>query len=63
MEIDAGYRQRAGELRAKVLAKRRQERLGDAPTAQSCMDRGISLLMRDGDFRAFAAAGAPDLVV
>jgi len=63
MEIDAGYWQRAGELRAKVLAKRRQARLGDALTAQNCMDRGISLFTRDGDFRAFAAAGAPDLVV
>jgi predicted nucleic acid-binding protein len=63
MEIDAGYWQRAGELRAKVLAKRRQARLGDALTAQNCMDREISLLTRDGGFRAFAAAGAPDLVV
>ena len=63
MEIDAGYWQRAGELRAKVLAKRRQARLGDALIAQSCVDRGISLLMRDGDYRAFAAAGALDLAV
>jgi predicted nucleic acid-binding protein len=62
MEIDAGYWQRAGELRAKVLAKRRQARWGDALTAQNCVDRGISLLTRDGDFRTFAA-GAPDLVV
>ena len=63
MEIDAGYWRRAGELRAKVLAKRRKARLGDALIAQSCVDRGISLLTRDGDFRAFAAAGALDLVV
>jgi predicted nucleic acid-binding protein len=63
LEIDAGYWQRAGELRAKVLAKRGKARLGDALIAQSCVDRGISLSMRDGDFRAFAAAGALDLVV
>jgi predicted nucleic acid-binding protein len=63
LEIDAGYWQRAGELRAKVLAKRRKARLGDALIAQSCVDRGIPLLTRDGDFRAFAAAGALDLVV
>jgi predicted nucleic acid-binding protein len=63
MEIDAGYWRRAGELRAKVLAKRRKARLGDALIAQSCVDRGISLLTRDGDFRTFAAAGALDLVV
>jgi len=63
IEIDAGYWQRAGELRAKVLAKRRKARLGDALTAQNCVDRGSSLLTREGDFRAFAAAGALDLVV
>ena len=63
LEIDAGYWQRAGELRAKVLAKRRKTRLGDALIAQNCVDRGIPLLTRDGDFRAFAAAGALDLVV
>jgi len=63
MEIDAGYWRRAGELRAKVLAKRRKARLGDALIAQSCVDRGISLITRDGDFRAFAAAGVLDLAV
>ncbi len=63
MEIDARYWRRAGELRAKVLAKRRKVRLGDALIAQSCVDRGISLLTRDGDFRAFAAAGVLDLAV
>ena len=36
----------AGELRAKVLAKRRKARLGDALIAQSCIDRGIPLLTR-----------------
>lgn len=40
-----------------------RQRVGDALTAQSGVDRGISLLTRDGDFRAFAAAGALDLVV
>ena len=64
MDIDAGYWQRAGELQAKVLAKRRKARLGDVLIAQSCVDRGISLLTRDGDFRAFAtAAGALNVVV
>jgi predicted nucleic acid-binding protein len=63
LEIDAGYWKRAGELRAKVLAKRRKARLGDALIAQSCVDRGIPLLTRDGDFRAFASAAALGLVV
>lgn len=62
IEIEPGYWQRAGELRAKVLAKRRKARLGDALIAQSCIDRGIPLLTRDRDFRAFAAAARLDLV-
>jgi len=56
MEIKAEYWQRAGGLRAKVLAKRRKARLGDALIAQSCIDRGISLITRDRDFEAFAEA-------
>ena len=54
---------RAGELRARVLAKRRKARLGDALIAQSCLDRGIALLTRDHDFRAFAEAAGLDLAI
>jgi predicted nucleic acid-binding protein len=60
--VEPGYWQRAGELRAKVLAKRRKARLGDALIAQTCIDRGIPLLTRDRDFRAFAEAAGLDLV-
>ena len=56
IDIAAGYWERAGALRAKVLAKRRKARLGDSLIAQSCIDRGIPLLTRDKDFRAFADA-------
>jgi hypothetical protein len=63
IEVEAGYWQRAGELRAKVLAKRRKARLGDALIAQSCIDRGIPLLTRDRDFRAFAEAAGLDLLI
>ena len=63
IEVGPGYWQRAGELRAKVLAQRRKARLGDALIAQSCMDRGIPLLTRDRDFRAFADAAGLDLVI
>ena len=56
VEIGVGYWQRAGALRAKILAKRRKARLGDALIAQSCIDGGIPLLTRDRDFRAFAEA-------
>ena len=63
IEIASGYWQRAGGLRAKVLARRRKARLGDALIAQSCIDHGIALLTRDRDFRAFAEAAAFDLVI
>ena len=61
VEIADGYWQRAGELRARVLATRRKARLGDALIAQSCIDRGIRLLTRDRDFLAFASAAQLDL--
>ena len=63
IEMESGYWERAGALRAKVVAKRRKARLGDALIAQSCIDGGIPLLTRDGDFRAFAEAAGLDLVV
>jgi predicted nucleic acid-binding protein len=63
IEIESGFWQRAGILRARVLAKRRRARLGDALIAQCCLDRGISLLTRDRDFRAFAQAAGLDLVI
>ncbi len=62
VEIASGYWQRAGELRAKVLAKRRKARLGDALIAQSCSDGGVPLLTRDRDLRAFADAARLDLI-
>ena len=61
IEIEAGYWQRAGALRAKVLLKRRKARLGDALIAQSCVDRGIPLLTRDKDFQAFLGAASLSL--
>ena len=63
IKLGTGYWQRAGELRAKVLARRRRARLGDAMIAQSCVDGGISLLTRDRDFRAFIEAADLKLVV
>jgi predicted nucleic acid-binding protein len=62
VEVETDYWQRAAGLRAKVLAKRRKARLGDALIAQSCIDRGISLLTRDRDFRAFAETAGLALV-
>jgi predicted nucleic acid-binding protein len=63
LEIEPGYWARAGALRAKVLAKRRKARLGDALIAQSCIEAGTALLTRDQDFRAFAEAAELDLIL
>ena len=63
LEVEPGYWQRAGVLRAKAIAKHRKARLGDALIAQSCIDRGAPLLTRDRDFRAFAEAADLDLVL
>lgn len=62
IEIEAGFWHRAGALRAKVLSKRRKARLGDALIAQTCIDRGIALITRDKDFRAFADAAGLNLI-
>ena len=63
IEIVSGYWQRAGGLRAKVLARRRKARLGDALIAQSCIDGSVPLLTRDRVFKAFAEAADLDLVL
>ena len=63
IEIESGYWQRAGLLRAKVLSTGRKARLGDALIAQTCVDRSLPLLTRDKDFRAFTDAAALNLVL
>jgi predicted nucleic acid-binding protein len=63
IEVASGYWQRAGALRAKVLAKRRKARLGDALIAQSCIDQGVPLITRDRDFRAFTEAANLNIVL
>jgi hypothetical protein len=62
IEVQPGFWNRAGALRATVLAKRRKARLGDSLIAQSCLDAGIPLLTRDHDFRAFAEAASLDIL-
>jgi predicted nucleic acid-binding protein len=52
--VEPGFWQRAGMLRAEVLAKRRRARLGDSLIAQLCLDASIPLITRDRDFRSFA---------
>ena len=63
VETKAGFWQRAGLLRAKVLSRGRRARLGDALIAQFCIDHALSLLTRDKDFRAFEEAASLNLVL
>ncbi|HTU48722.1 MAG TPA: PIN domain-containing protein [Bryobacteraceae bacterium] len=63
IEVQPGFWNRAGELRANVLAKRRKARLGDALIALSCLDAGIPLLTRDQDLRAFAETASLTILV
>lgn len=63
IDIETGYWERAGRLRARVLAAKRKARLGDALIAQSCLDGDVSLLTRDKDFRAFVAEAGLKLLV
>lgn len=56
LDITDGYWQRAGELRAAVLARGRKARVADALIAQSCLDASVPLISRDRDFRHFANA-------
>ena len=54
LEIKNGYWERAGGLRAKILAKKLKARIADTLIAQSCLDNKVGLITRDGDFRKFA---------
>jgi len=56
LEPGPGFWERAGDLRAKALARRRKARLADALIAQLCQDHNVDLLTRDRDFRSFVAA-------
>lgn len=49
-----GFWERAGLLRARLLAAGRRARLADALIAQSCLDHDLPLVARDADFRTFA---------
>ena len=57
LEITDGYWERAGALRAKLLAKGLKARLADTLIAQSCVDHRVPLVTADRDFRHFAKHG------
>ena len=53
LDIQDGFCQRVGTLRATVLAQHKKARLADALIAQCCLDHNIALVTRDKDFRHF----------
>jgi hypothetical protein len=54
LNVEPGYWERAGLLRASVLKQRKKARVADALIAQSCLDQSARLVTRDRDFRHFA---------
>jgi predicted nucleic acid-binding protein len=56
LPITEGYWERAGGLRAAVLATGRKARLADTLITQCCLDSGVPLITRDADFASFARA-------
>ena len=60
LQVEPGYWERAGVLRASVLKQKKRARVADALIAQSCLDQSTPLVTRDRDVRHFArAAGLP----
>ena len=56
LQVEPGYWERAGALRASVLKQKKKARVADSLIAQSCLDQSTPLVTRDRDFRQFAAA-------
>lgn len=54
LHVADGFWERAGTMRAKLLAMNLNARLADTLIAQSCVDHSVSLITRDTDFRHFA---------
>lgn len=57
LDPEPGFWERAGRLRARLIARKRRARLADALIAQSCLDHEVRLVTRDDDFRHFARLG------
>jgi predicted nucleic acid-binding protein len=62
LDIEPGFWERAGVLRASVLKQNKKARVADARIAQSCLDQSTPLVTRDRDFRHFAAAAGLPLL-
>jgi predicted nucleic acid-binding protein len=63
LPVTEGYWERAGALRAALLAAGRKAALADALIAQSCVDSGVPLITRDAGFQRFARSSPLKLVI
>ncbi len=57
LTLEPGFWERAGRLRARVIAAGHKAKLADTLIAQSCLDHDVVLVTRDPDFRHFVATG------
>ena len=57
LDLQPGYWERAGRLRAQIIVAGHKAKLADTLIAQSCLDHEVPLITRDRDFRHFVAAG------
>lgn len=62
LEVEPGFWERAGLLRASVLKRRLKARVADALIAQSCLDQSVPLVTRDKNVRHFAQAAGVALL-
>lgn len=62
LPVGEEFWERAGLLRAKILAKGFKARLADTLIAQNCLDHGVVLLTRDRDFGCFARIAGLQLI-
>ncbi len=63
LDLSSGFWERAGLLRAKLLARKHRARLADTLIAQSCIDHDVRLVTRDTDFRYFVRIGGLRLAI
>ena len=63
LELRAGFWERAGNTRADLLRRKFKPKLADTLIAQCCMDAGVSLITRDGDFLPFSRHAGLSLVL
>ncbi len=63
LEPHAGYWDRTGKLRAKLIARRHRARLADSLIAQTCIDHEVRLITRDDDFLHFSRLGGLRLAI